>query len=153
SEPVPYRMPPFLRRPLAALVPRSLRGRLLLALVLLTALMLLALDAVVYSALNGYLQDRTDTTLRAVRRRVVKQVRNAQPAAEGLLASARMLGTSAYFLQIRHPDGTRQPLAPGLRNPADPPPALPDLLGALLVHPGTVPASEAGGPDYRVLAG
>lgn len=52
--------------------PRSLRGRLLLAVLALAAVVLLALDAVVYGALRGYLLDRTDTTLRAVRQRVAQ---------------------------------------------------------------------------------
>jgi two-component system OmpR family sensor kinase len=138
---------------LRRLVPRSLRARLLLALLVLAAFVLIALNAVVYAALHGYLLDRTDTTLRAVRDRVVTQVRNAQPASKGLVAGARILGTSEYFMQIRRPDGARQPLVPELRNPGDPPPAVPDRLGDLLARPATLPAKEAGGPDYRVLAG
>ncbi|MFE6701846.1 sensor histidine kinase [Streptomyces sp. NPDC057718] len=66
--------------------PRSLRGRLLLAVLALAAVVLLALDAVVYGALRGYLLDRTDTTLRAVRQRVAQQL--SEPGAEGRLGLA-----------------------------------------------------------------
>lgn len=135
-----------------ARLPRSLRGRLLWTLVAVTAVVLLALDAVVHQALDGYLTDRTDTTLRAVSRRIVGHVRNAQPPGQGLAGSARMLGTSEYYLEIVRPGGERQALVPGLRDPEDPPPALPEPLRPSGRGPVTVPAEKAGGPEYRLLA-
>ncbi|GAB2785712.1 sensor histidine kinase [Streptomyces daliensis] len=133
-------------------LPRSLRGRLLIALLALAATVLLALDTVVYSALRGYLVDRTDTALRGVRTRVVKQVQRGLPPAQGLGPDARMLGTSEYFIEIRRPDGTVTPLVKGLRNPEDPPPELPAPLRRAAHAPVTVPALDGGGPEYRLLA-
>ncbi|WP_419994078.1 sensor histidine kinase [Streptomyces boninensis] len=140
-------------------MPRSLRARLLLALLALVAVVLLALDAVVYGALRGYLLDRTDTSLRGVQSRVVKQVRQGLPPAQGLAADAKMLGTSEYFIEIRRPNGTVTPLVKGLRNPEDAPPSLPAELRTgepkagepKLGEPVTVGAVDAGGPDYRLL--
>ncbi|MGW0771638.1 HAMP domain-containing sensor histidine kinase [Streptomyces sp. NPDC002676] len=151
SERAPHRLLAFLRLPRAALVPRSLRGRLLLALLVLTALVLLTVDVVVYSALRCYALDRADTTLRAVCSRIVQQARNGQPLRRGLVTSARMQGSSAFFIEVRRPDGTVEPLVSQLRNPDDPPPALPDRQDELPVDPATLPARQAGGPNYRVL--
>lgn len=133
------------------MMPRSLRGRLLCTLLALAALVLLALDAVLYGALRGYLTDHTDTTLRAVRQRVTTQVRNEQPPNRGLAGSARMLGTSEYYLEIVHPDGSHQALVPGLRDPSDPPPRVPDAARSAAKGPVTVPAVTPDGPDYRML--
>ncbi|NGN64717.1 HAMP domain-containing histidine kinase [Streptomyces sp. A7024] len=130
-------------------MPRSLRARLLLALLALVAVVLLALDAVVYGALRGYLLDRTDTSLRGVQSRVVKQVRQGLPPAQGLAADAKMLGTSEYFIEIRRPNGTVTPLVKGLRNPDDAPPSLP--AESRPGKPLTVGAVDADGPDYRLL--
>ncbi|MYX22797.1 sensor histidine kinase, partial [Streptomyces sp. SID8380] len=85
--------------------PRSLRGRLLLALLASAALALLVLDAVVYGALRGYLTDRTDTTLRAVRQRVSQQLTEA-PRGQALGNDVRLLGASEFFLRLRRPDGS-----------------------------------------------
>lgn len=138
------------RGPRLPCLPRSLRGRLLVALLLLTALVLLALDAVVYSALRGYLTDRTDTALRAVRDRVVMRVRHGQPPAKGLASSARMLGTAEYYIELHKPDGTKRPLGSGLRDPSAPPPQLPRPREAA-AQPTTVSARGPGGPHYRLL--
>jgi two-component system, OmpR family, sensor kinase len=132
-------------------LPRSLRGQLLIALLALVAAVVLALDAVVYTALHGYLLERTDTTLRGVRGRVVKQVRQGLPPAQGLAANARMLGTSEYFIEIQRPNGKVTPLVKGLRNPDDAPPELPDRLRDATRDPITVPAVGGEGPDYRLL--
>jgi two-component system OmpR family sensor kinase len=137
---------------LRLLVPRSLRARLLLALLVLAAAVLLILDTVIYAALRGHLLDRTDTTLRAVSSRVVTQVRQGMPPARGLAASARMLGTSEYHLEIHRPDGTVTPLVRGLRSPDAPPPEVPYRLRAVAGRPITVPAIGSGGPRYRLLA-
>ncbi|MFG3252511.1 sensor histidine kinase [Streptomyces sp. NPDC048172] len=137
--------------PVPVPLPRSLRGRLLLALLALAAVVLVALAAVVHSALRGYLVDRTDTALKGVRGRVVTQVQGGLPPARGLAADARMLGTSEYFIEIRRPGGTVTPLVPGLRDPDDAPPRLPVPLREAAGSPVTVPAVGGGGPDYRLL--
>lgn len=133
--------------------PRSLRGRLLCTLLALAAVVLLALDAVLYGVLRGYLTDRTDTTLQAVRQRVTTQVRKELPPAQGLAGSARLLGTSEYYLEIIQPDGARRALVPGLRDPSDPPPRVPaaPASGRAVNGPVTVPAVTPDGPDYRLL--
>ncbi|MYS38301.1 two-component system OmpR family sensor kinase [Streptomyces sp. KhCrAH-43] len=131
--------------------PRSLRGRLVLALLALAAAALVALDAVVYGALRGYLTANTDVTLRAVRGRVAHQL--AEPGADTKLGNdVRLLGASEFYLQLRRPDGTARELVPRLRDPAD---AAPDLTGPL-PKPGrgtpvTVGPARSGGPDYRLL--
>ncbi|MYT73820.1 MULTISPECIES: HAMP domain-containing sensor histidine kinase [unclassified Streptomyces] len=131
--------------------PRSLRGRLLLALLGLVAVALIALDAVVYTALSSDLMHRTDVTLRAVRQRVTQQLRQAAP--DGQLGNdVRLLGASEFYLQLRRPDGTVRDLVPRLRDPDDAAPRLPVPLsrvrgtGVLTVGP-----AEAGGPDYRLV--
>ncbi|MCM2411083.1 HAMP domain-containing sensor histidine kinase [Streptomyces sp. RKAG290] len=133
------------------LLPHSLRARLLCTLVVVTAVVLAALDAALYGAMRGYLTDRTDTSLQAVHRRVMTQVRKELPPARGLAASARMLGTSEYYLEIIQPDGVHRDLVPGLRDPADPPPRVPDKPGRAGDGPVTVPAVTPDGPDYRLL--
>lgn len=131
--------------------PRSLRGRLLLAVLALAATVLVALDAVVYGALRGYLTDRTDVTLRAVRHRVAQQLTVAGPG--GVLGSdVRLLGASEFYLQLHKPDGSVRELAPGLRDPADAAPKVPDPLpkpGGR--EPVTVGPVRPGGPEYRLL--
>lgn len=133
------------------LPPRSLRGRLLLAVLALAAVVLLALDAVVYGALRGYLMDRTDTTLRAVRQRVVQQL--SEPGAEARLGTdVRLLGGSEFHLQLHRPDGRVRELAPGLRDPSDAAPNIPDPLPrAGGREPVTVDPARPGGPEYRLL--
>ncbi|MGW2169564.1 sensor histidine kinase [Streptomyces sp. NPDC001705] len=131
--------------------PRSLRGRLLLAVLALTAVVLAALDAVVYVSLRDHLLDRTDTSLRGVQAQVVKQIRTGRPPAQGLAADARMLGVSEYFIEIRRPNGDVAPLAPGLRDPGDAPPRVPEKPADAAGAPVTVPAEDGGGPDYRLL--
>ncbi|MFE6890778.1 ATP-binding protein [Streptomyces sp. NPDC057694] len=131
--------------------PRSLRGRLLLALLGLVAVALIALDAVVYTALSHDLMHRTDVTLRAVRQRVTQQLRQAEP--DGKLGNdVRLLGASEFYLQLRRTDGTVRDLVPQLRDPEDAAPRVPDPLsevrGAGL---STVGPAAAGGPDYRLL--
>ncbi|MEU6445029.1 HAMP domain-containing sensor histidine kinase [Streptomyces sp. NPDC047046] len=130
--------------------PRSLRGRLLLALLASAALALLVLDAVVYGALRDYLTDRTDTTLRAVRQRVSQQLTEAPPG-QALGNDVRLLGASEFFLRLRRPDGSVRELAPGLRTAGDAP-RLPDPLPRPGTRdPVTVPAERDGGPEFRVL--
>lgn len=131
--------------------PRSLRGRLLLAVLALAAAALLALDAVVYAALSGYLTDRTDVTLRAVRQRVAQQVAESGPG--GVQGNdVRLLGASEFYLQLRRPDGRARELVPGLRDPANATPRLPDPLPAPGGRkPVTVGSTRAGGPEYRLL--
>ncbi|MEU6843538.1 HAMP domain-containing sensor histidine kinase [Streptomyces sp. NPDC046716] len=136
------------RRPVR---PRSLRGRLLIALLALVAVALLALDAVVYTALSSDLMHRTDVTLRAVRQRVTQQLRQAAP--DGRLGNdVRLLGASEFYLQLRRTDGTVRDLVPQLRDPDDAAPRMPAPLsrvrgtGVLTVGP-----AAAGGPDYRLL--
>ncbi|MFI5660922.1 ATP-binding protein [Streptomyces sp. NPDC051684] len=131
--------------------PRSLRGRLLLALLTLAAVALIALDAVVYTALSSDLMHRTDTTLRAVRQRTAQQLQQAGP--DGKLGNdVRLLGASEFYLQLRRPDGTVRDLVTQLRDPEDAAPRVPNPLsevrgaGALTVGP-----AESGGPDYRLL--
>lgn len=134
-----------------ALRPRSLRGRLLLAVLALAATVLLALDAVVYGVLRGYLTDRTDITLRAVRQRVAQQLTAEGPG--GVLGNdVRMLGASEFYLELRKPDGRVRELVPGLRDPADAAPKVPDPLpkpGGRM--PVTVGSIRPGGPEYRLL--
>ncbi|MEU6673905.1 HAMP domain-containing sensor histidine kinase [Streptomyces sp. NPDC046925] len=131
--------------------PRSLRGRLLLALLTLAAVALIVLDVVVYGALQGDLTERTDVTLRAVRQRAANQL--AQPGAGTTLGNdVRLLGASEFYLQLRRPDGTVRNLAPRLRDPDDTAPRLPDPLPAPGAHePVTVAAKGPGDPDYRLL--
>ncbi|MEV7458623.1 sensor histidine kinase [Streptomyces rubiginosohelvolus] len=131
--------------------PRSLRGRLLLAVLALAAVVLLALDAVVYGALRGYLLDRTDTTLRAVRQRVAQQL--SEPGAEARLGNdVRLLGASEFHLQLHRPDGRVRELAPGLRDPSGAAPKVPDPLPrAGGREPVTVGPVGPGGPEYRML--
>ncbi|MFI5852578.1 sensor histidine kinase [Streptomyces parvulus] len=132
-------------------VVRSLRGRLLLAVLALAAVVLLALDAVVYVSLRDDLLDRADTSLRGVQTQVVQQIRNGRPPARGLAADARMLGVSEYFVEIRRPDGEVTPLAPGLRDPGAAPPRVPRTPGDAAGTPVTVPAEDGEGPGYRLL--
>ncbi|MEW2347579.1 HAMP domain-containing sensor histidine kinase [Streptomyces sp. NPDC006684] len=130
--------------------PRSLRGRLLLALLASAALALLVLDAVVYGALRGYLTDRTDTTLRAVRQRVSQQLTEA-PRGQALGNDVRLLGASEFFLRLRRPDGSVRELAPGLRTAGDAP-RLPDPLPRPGTRdPVTVRAERDDGLEFRVL--
>jgi two-component system, OmpR family, sensor kinase len=152
---VPPRFPPVLRRRLRAVTPASLRGRMQLSLLLLTALALIALDAVVYCAARGYLMDGQDDTLRAISERLIKyEMPDAQLPTQHLPTYTRAPLTPQTFLQVRRPDGKEEALLPGLRSHHDPPPALPDDLGdlrKLLDRPGTVPADAAHGPRYRML--
>ncbi|MEV5976454.1 HAMP domain-containing sensor histidine kinase [Streptomyces sp. NPDC052114] len=130
--------------------PRSLRGRLLLALLTLVAAALLALDAVVYAALSDDLTHRTDVTLRAVRQRVAQQLEQAGPG--GTLGNdVRLLGASEFYLQLRRPDGGVRDLVPRLRDPDDAAPRLPDPLSDARGEPVTVGPQAPGGPDYRLL--
>ncbi|MFF3641339.1 sensor histidine kinase [Streptomyces sp. NPDC002564] len=131
--------------------PRSLRGRLLLALLTLTATALICLDAVVYGALSRDLTHRTDVTLRAVRQRVAQQLAHSAPG--GTLGNdVRLFGASEFYLQLRRPDGTVRELAPGLRDPDDAAPRLPDPLSrAHGGEPVTVGPASPAGPDYRLL--
>ncbi|MGE6738252.1 HAMP domain-containing protein, partial [Streptomyces sp. NPDC059900] len=131
--------------------PRSLRGRLLLALLALAAVALIVLDVVVYGALRGDLVERTDVTLRAVRQRAASEL--AQPGAGTSLGNdVRLLGASEFYLQVRRPDGTVRNLAPRLRDPDDTAPRLPDPLPAPGARePVTVAAKGPGDPDYRLL--
>lgn len=133
------------------LLPRSLRGRLLCTLLVLATAVLLALDAVLYGSVRGYLTDRTDTSLQAVHRRVMTQVRKELPPTRGLAGSARMLGTSEYYLEIIQPDGVHRDLVPGLRDPDDPPPRVPDPPLRAADGPVTVPSVTPDGPEYRLL--
>lgn len=131
--------------------PRSLRGRLLLAVLALAATVLIALDAVVYGALRGYLTDRTDVTLRAVRQRVAQQLTEPGPGG-GLGNDVRLLGASEFYLELHRPGGGVRELAPGLRDPADAAPKVPDPLpkpGGR--EPVTVGPVRPGGPEYRLL--
>lgn len=134
-----------------ALRPRSLRGRLLLSVLALAATALVAVDVVVYGALRGYLTGRTDTTLLAVRQRVAQQLAQSGPG--GVLGGdIRLLGASEFFLQLRKTDGSVRELLPGLRDPADASPRVPDPLpkpGGR--KPVTVGSTQAGGPRYRLL--
>ncbi|MCF2129515.1 HAMP domain-containing histidine kinase [Strepomyces sp. STD 3.1] len=132
-------------------VVRSLRGRLLLAVLALAAVVLVALDAVVYVSLRDHLLDRADTSLRGVQAQVLKQIRNGRPPAQGLAADARMLGVSEYFIEIRRPNGDVTPLAPGLRDPGAAPPQVPRTPGDAAGAPVTVPAEDGDGPGYRLL--
>lgn len=131
--------------------PRSLRGRLLLAVLALAATVLLALDAVVYGAVRGYLTDRTDVTLRAVRARVAQQVAASGPG--GVLGNdVRLLGASEFYLELHRPDGRVRELVPGLRDPADAAPKVPDPLpepGGR--EPVTIGSVRPDGPRYRLL--
>ncbi|WP_306335075.1 cell wall metabolism sensor histidine kinase WalK [Streptomyces sp. KL118A] len=131
--------------------PRSLRGRLLLALLTLVAAALLALDAVVYTALSNDLMHRGDVTLRAVRQRVAQQLEQAGP--DGKLGNdVRLFGASEFYLQLRRPDGTVRDLVPRLRDPDDAVPRLPDPLSrARGPEPVTVGPAGSRGPDYRLL--
>ncbi|MET8685075.1 HAMP domain-containing sensor histidine kinase [Streptomyces sp. NPDC004732] len=134
-----------------SLRPRSLRGRLLLALLTLVAAALLALDTVVYTALSNDLMHRSDVTLRAVRQRVAQQLEQAGP--DGKLGNdVRLFGASEFYLQLRRPDGTVRDLVPRLRDPDDAVPRLPDPLSrARGTDPVTVGPAAPGGPDYRLL--
>ncbi|MCX0245714.1 sensor histidine kinase [Streptomyces drozdowiczii] len=131
--------------------PRSLRGRLVLTLLATAAVALVALDAVVYGALRGYLTADADVTLRAVRGRVAHQL--AEPGADARLGNdVRLLGASEFYLQLRRPDGTVRELVPRLRDPADAAPELPKPLPkAGRGTPVTVGPARPGGPDYRLL--
>lgn len=133
------------------LLPRSLRARLLCTLLVLATAVLLALDAVLYGSVRGYLTERTDTSLQAVHRRVMTQVRKELPPTRGLAGSARMLGTSEYYLEIIQPDGVHRDLVPGLRDPDDPPPRIPDPPLRAADGPVTVPSVTPDGPEYRLL--
>lgn len=133
-------------------LPRSLRGRLLVALLTLATTALLALDAVVYGALSSDLTHRTDVTLHAVRRRVAQQLAHSAPGGD-LGNDVRLLGASEFYLQLRRPDGTVRELAPRLRDPDHAAPRLPDPLSrAEGDAPVTVGPAAADGPDYRLLA-
>ncbi|MGW4922823.1 sensor histidine kinase [Streptomyces parvulus] len=132
-------------------VVRSLRGRLLLAVLALAAVVLLALDTVVFVSLRDDLLDRADTSLRGVQTQVVQQIRNGRPPARGLAADARMLGVSEYFIEIRRPGGEVTPLAPGLRDPGAAPPRVPRTSADAAGAPVTVPAEDGEGPGYRLL--
>ncbi|MEV0094911.1 HAMP domain-containing sensor histidine kinase [Streptomyces sp. NPDC050738] len=134
-----------------SLRPRSLRGQLLLALLILAATALLALDTVVYGALSNDLTHRTDVTLRAVRQRVAQQLEQTGPG--GILGTdVRLLGASEFYLQLRRPDGSVRDLVPGLRDPGNAAPQLPgSLAGAHGTDPVTVGPAVPGGPDYRLL--
>ncbi|MFI7388054.1 ATP-binding protein [Streptomyces sp. NPDC049813] len=136
------------RRPLR---PRSLRGRLLFALLSLVAVALLVLDTVVYAALSRDLMHRTDVTLRAVRQRVAQQVRQAAP--DGQLGNdVRLLGASEFYLQLRRPDGTVRDLVPQLRDPGNAAPRIPEPLSQVRGDGvRTVGPAASGGPDYRLL--
>ncbi|MET9255420.1 HAMP domain-containing sensor histidine kinase [Streptomyces sp. NPDC003717] len=131
--------------------PRSLRGRLLISLLALAAVALLTLDTVVYGVLRDYLTDRTDTTLRAVRQRVGRQLTAPEPGGS-LGSDVRGLGASEFFLQLRRPDGTVRELVPGLRDPDAGLPRLPDPLpGPGGREPVTVGSTTSEGPAYRLL--
>ncbi|MZD04808.1 HAMP domain-containing protein, partial [Streptomyces sp. SID5785] len=131
--------------------PRSLRGRLLLALLSLVAVALIALDAVVHTALSDDLLRRTDVTLRAVSRRVAQQVRRPDPDSR-LGNDVRLLGASEFYLRLRRPDHTVRDLVPQLRDPQDAAPRIPDPLSEVRdTEVVTVGPAAAGGPDYRLL--
>ncbi|NKI45285.1 sensor histidine kinase [Streptomyces physcomitrii] len=132
-------------------LPRSLRGRLLLALLAAVGVVLLAVAAFVYATMRDYLLDRTDTTARAVQQRVVQQIKEGERPGEGLGTGARMLGSTGYFIEIREPSGAIRPLAPQLRDPGAAPPEVPKPPRGTGGSPVTVSATDGSGPGYRLL--
>jgi two-component system, OmpR family, sensor kinase len=150
---------------------RSLRGRLLLAMLALVAAGLLASGVATWLALRSFLVGRVDQQLAAARLQVAEAVGSGGPAALGAFErqGAARLGLDSGWVEVssggrrlrlvpldpaapRHQRGGPGPPWLGWGGPQRAPPELPDDLPDRVVRLTVQPEGQRGFP-YRVQAG
>lgn len=123
---------------------RSLRVRLLVALLGTSIVVFTAVDIATLNAISSFLMQRIDNSLMRAQR--VAQNRFGGSAAESALQSG--LTPGRYYVGLVASDGALRPLLLDPITTANPP-RLPNDLSQVSAHPRTAPAVRAGAP-YRI---
>jgi two-component system OmpR family sensor kinase len=124
---------------------RSLRVRLLAALLGTSVAVLAAVDVATLTAIRSFLLQRIDNSLARAHR--VAETRIADAAADGSLQSS--LTPGRYYVGLAGSDGKLRPLLMDPITSPDPP-RLPAGLATASTNPRTAPATSGGAP-YRIV--
>ena len=127
----------------------SVRGRLVCAVLALTALGMVIVDAASIVALQVYFRDRADVWLSDARTRVMRSIATAPVVIDTAALDSWL--QPGYVITLVGPDGriVHETPAEGAPGQPVPPPSLPaTLTGDFAAQPTTL--TSAGGSDYRV---